>query len=293
MYDNEDSVCGIQYNGEPYYFQKNLQGDIIAIVDKDANTVARYSYDAWGVCTINQDISGCGIAQVNPYRYRGYYYDADTKLYYLQSRYYDAKVGRFVNGDMVEVAIFKQEVLEHNLFGYCSNNAIMNVDYNGYWKEYWGTFNSKQVGSFTLKLDNKRKEIKKKFGWVAWAGTAITTVGAIVGAIFLSPAGGAVLGIGITLCTTGIQMLVDLYPNELDNIANSIRNALKKSKKKILKIYFLWGSHTNQIKITDNVTNKTYKKITIRTNAIQDLVTFAKNSNVKISSRDVKWQYSY
>ncbi|MBR6502780.1 MAG: hypothetical protein IKT42_05000, partial [Clostridia bacterium] len=293
LYDNEDSVCGIEYNGTAYYFLKNLQGDIIAITDSSGEEVARYSYDAWGVCTVTQDISNRDIANINPFRYRSYYFDLDTGLYYLQSRYYDPQVGRFVNGDMVEVAIFKQEVLEHNLFGYCSNNAIMNVDYNGYWKEYWGTFNSKQVGSFTLKLDNKRKEIKKKFGWVAWAGIAIAIVGAIVGAIFLSPAGGAVLGIGITLCTAGIQMLVDLYPNELDNIANSIRNALKKSKKKILKIYFLWGSHTNQIKITDNGTNKTYKKITIRTNAIQDLVTFAKNSNVKISSRDVKWQYSY
>ena len=51
IYDNEDVVCGIQYNGEPYYFQKNLQGDIIAIVDKNVNTVARYSYDAWGNAT--------------------------------------------------------------------------------------------------------------------------------------------------------------------------------------------------------------------------------------------------
>ena len=53
--DNEDSVCGILYNGIPYYFIKNLQGDVIAIVDKDSETVAKYSYDAWGVPTIKQD----------------------------------------------------------------------------------------------------------------------------------------------------------------------------------------------------------------------------------------------
>ena len=88
MYDNEDAVCGIQYNGEPYYFFKNLQGDIIAITDKDAKVVAKYSYDAWGVCTISQDSSDCGIAAVNPFRYRGYYYDIEIGLYYLQSRYY-------------------------------------------------------------------------------------------------------------------------------------------------------------------------------------------------------------
>ncbi len=61
MYDNEDAVCGIQYNGDPYYFFKNLRGDVIAIVNKDAETVAKYSYDAWGVCTISQDNSDCEI----------------------------------------------------------------------------------------------------------------------------------------------------------------------------------------------------------------------------------------
>ena len=76
----------------PYYFIKNLQGDVIAIVDKDAKTVARYSYDAWGVPKIDSDSSGCSIATINPFRYRSYYYDEEIKLYYLQSRYYDACV---------------------------------------------------------------------------------------------------------------------------------------------------------------------------------------------------------
>ena len=65
IYDNEDSVCGIIYNDEPYYFQKNLQGDIVGIVDKDAKVVAKYSYDAWGVCTVTSDNSNVGIANVN------------------------------------------------------------------------------------------------------------------------------------------------------------------------------------------------------------------------------------
>ena len=88
LYDNEDSVCGVIYNGEPYYFFKNLQGDIIAIADKNAQVVAKYSYDAWGVCTVEQDTSAAGIASVNPFRYRGYYFDAEIGMYYLQSRYY-------------------------------------------------------------------------------------------------------------------------------------------------------------------------------------------------------------
>ena len=89
-YDNEDSVCGILYNNVPYYFIKNLQGDIIAIVDKDAQTVARYSYDAWGAVTsavtYTELTNGVNIATINPFRYRGYYYDEEIGLYYLQSR---------------------------------------------------------------------------------------------------------------------------------------------------------------------------------------------------------------
>ena len=109
LYDNEDSVCGIIYNDVPYYFIKNLQGDIIAIVDKDAKTVAHYSYDAWGkiVSITDEEYSDISyidshIANINPFRYRGYYYDEEIGLYYLQSKYYDASVGRFINGDTTD-----------------------------------------------------------------------------------------------------------------------------------------------------------------------------------------------
>ena len=107
LYDNEDGVCGIIHNNIPYYFIKNLQGDVIAIVDKDAQTVARYSYDAWGVCTVTQD--SVGIANVNPFRYRSYYFDEEIGLYYLQSRYYDAGVGRFIKSDIPEMMLLQVE----------------------------------------------------------------------------------------------------------------------------------------------------------------------------------------
>ena len=131
LYDNEDSVCGIVYNNVPYYFIKNLQGDVIAIDDKNAQTVARYAYDAWGVPEVKLDSSDCQIATINPYRYRSYYYDAEIAKYYLQSRYYDASVGRFVSGDDSVFAILFPHVVSHNLFGYCLNAPINLKDYNG------------------------------------------------------------------------------------------------------------------------------------------------------------------
>ena len=97
LYDNEDSVCGIIYNNKSYYFLKNLQGDIIEILDGDTgSTVVRYGYNAWGACNSVQDYSGCNLANINPFRYRGYYYDTEIQKYYLQSRYYDPFVGRFI-----------------------------------------------------------------------------------------------------------------------------------------------------------------------------------------------------
>ena len=129
--DNEDQVCGILYNGTPYYFLKNLQGDIIAIQDSNAQTVARYTYDAWGVCTITEDTTDATIATINPYRYRGYYYDTEIAMYYLQSRYYDPTVGQFMNGDEVKYLISVTNKVQCNLFVYCYNNQVNRIEIEG------------------------------------------------------------------------------------------------------------------------------------------------------------------
>ena len=132
-----NSVCNIIYDGTPHYFIKNLQGDVIALVDDCANLVARYVYDAWGKCTVlnnlGMDISnGIGYpATVNPFRYRGYYLDSETGLYYLQSRYYDPTTGRFVNGDDTSYLYDDGKILGINLYGYCECNPIMYEDPHG------------------------------------------------------------------------------------------------------------------------------------------------------------------
>ena len=132
MYDNKDAVCGIIYNSEPYYFFKNLQGDVIAIADKQAKVVAKYSYDAWGVCTVVEDSSGCDIATVNPFRYRGYYFDEETGLYYLQSRYYDPMVGRFINADSAIIIDASKNSIDSSLFMYCNSSPVNFKDGMGY-----------------------------------------------------------------------------------------------------------------------------------------------------------------
>ena len=139
LYDNEDNVCGILHCDIPYYFLKNLQGDVIAITNQRGETVARYTYDAWGACTISYDATATptveggeaiNIATVNPFRYRSYYFDAETGLYYLQSRYYDPVLGRFINGD--SPAFLGMDGPGFNLFGYCGNSLPHRSDTTGF-----------------------------------------------------------------------------------------------------------------------------------------------------------------
>ena len=129
LYDNEDSVCGIIYNNVPYYFLKNLQGDVIAITNENGGVISRYSYDAWGVPSIVKDDSACSIATINPFRYRSYYFDKEIEMYYLQSRYYNPQLARFVNADAYIST--GQGLLGNNMFAYCGNNPVNQIDPTG------------------------------------------------------------------------------------------------------------------------------------------------------------------
>ncbi len=131
-YDENGLKTGFTYNDTAYYYVYNLQGDVIALLNSAGETVARYDYDPWGKIIAITDGNGVDvssnsahIANINPIRYRGYCYDTDTGLYYLQSRYYDAEVGRFLNADAIIGAN------GYCLFSYCGNNPIMLCDPTG------------------------------------------------------------------------------------------------------------------------------------------------------------------
>ena len=129
-YDESGAPVSFEYNGTTYYYVKNLQGDIIAILNASGDKVVTYTYDAWGNITIAGNL-GETIGIKNPYRYRGYRYDTQTGLYYLQSRYYDPKIGRFINADSVDYLDASGTVLGCNLFAYCENNPVNKDDQNG------------------------------------------------------------------------------------------------------------------------------------------------------------------
>ena len=117
-----NGVLGFYYNNTPYYYLKNLQGDIVGILDANGTQVVSYTYDAWGAPLSVTGTAADTIGQLNPFRYRSYYYDNETGLYYLNSRYYDPETYRFLNADGILGA--NQDVISYNLFAYCSNDPI-------------------------------------------------------------------------------------------------------------------------------------------------------------------------
>ena len=134
LYDASGSPIGMMYSTTSYaegafdvfWFDKNLQGDIVAVYNESGTKVATYTYsDAWGDHSVTYSNGGASTgAQYNPFRYRGYYYDTDLGMYYLQSRYYDANICRFINAD----SALYHSMLGYNMFAYCENNPVNYYD---------------------------------------------------------------------------------------------------------------------------------------------------------------------
>ena len=127
-YYDAEGILGINLNGRLYMFRKNVFGDVTHIFSEGGELVGKYSYTAYGECTIELDVNG--IATLNPIRYRSYYYDEETGLYYLKSRYYDPEVGRFISIDSIDY-VDPDTINGLNLYAYCLNNPVMLTDETG------------------------------------------------------------------------------------------------------------------------------------------------------------------
>ena len=124
---SRQGIEGYEENGERFIYRKNIFGDITAIY-KGVTKVAEYAYDAWGNCKTILNTSGYGSR--NPFRYRGYYWDEDLKMYYLMTRYYNPATGRFINADTPDY-LDPETLGGLNLYTYCNNNPVMRVDPTG------------------------------------------------------------------------------------------------------------------------------------------------------------------
>lgn len=145
LYSPDGQMIGVSRNGYNYYYMRNAQGDVIALYNCYGDINSRYVYDSWGRLLSVTNASGTPItdqthiAHVNPIRYRGYYYDKETGLFYVGSRYYDPEIGRFINADDVDILDGGNDhMLENNLFAYCFNNPVNMTDEDGQWPK-WAT----------------------------------------------------------------------------------------------------------------------------------------------------------
>ena len=126
-----------------YFYRRDALGNVTALLDKDGNTVVKCVYDAWGNHKV-LDADGVEITdmthigRLNPFRYRGYYYCETLRLYYLKSRFYDPVIGRFISPDTIDY-LAPDIINGLNLYAYCNNNPVMNVDPSGHWswKNFW------------------------------------------------------------------------------------------------------------------------------------------------------------
>jgi RHS repeat-associated protein len=133
-YDVDGSLISFTYQGIEYFYIKNIQGDIIKIIDATGVVKVSYQYDAYGNMVIT-DHSSNNLGTINPYRYRGYRYDEESKLYYLQSRYYNPEIQRFISLDDISYLDPSQST-GLNLYAYTGNNPVMFVDPSGNFWDY-------------------------------------------------------------------------------------------------------------------------------------------------------------
>ena len=210
FYDNTGKPYAMQTGGTTYYYVTNLQGDVVALLDASGSTVASYAYDPYG-----KVLSAEGtMAETNPLRYRGYYYDAETGLYYLQSRYYDPATCRFVNADNANLVAANGDFASLNLFAYCGNNPLSREDSNG---GFWVTIGIMAVGGIigaAVSAVSSAVTQQVLTGTVNWKSVGVAAVsGFVSGAVAASPLGivgqqiaGGIIG--------GLSYAVDCYANK-------------------------------------------------------------------------------
>ncbi len=179
IYDDINDLVGFKYNNDLYYYIKNNNDDIIGILDGDYNVIVRYSYDSFGNIISIIDAEGNDvstnhnhIANINPFRYRSYYYDSETGLYYLNQRYYSPKWGRFISPD--NLGISNSTLSGYNLYAYADNNPINNVD------EFGNKSKKKKKKKATKKKKTTTKTKKKSNANSGIVGAIAKTVSQIV-----------------------------------------------------------------------------------------------------------------
>jgi len=232
-YDSDGSATSFSYNGTMYFYVKNLQGDVIRIIDLAGTEVASYVYDAWG--NIKDTNGEPTIREINPIRYRGYVYDTETGLYYLQSRYYDPFAGRFLNADAY-CDTMSGSPLSTNMFAYCENDSINYADYDG----FRITVNVKRTNnSYVLKVKLPWSDISNYFNYRSIAYGIVGLVACFIPEPVVSKALGVAAGIA-SLASAIASTLISNYKKNKSIIFKMSFNYQKVKKAAYFYIINTW-----------------------------------------------------
>ena len=246
FYDESGSPYAFSYKASAtatpvmYYYVTNLQGDVVNILDASGNIKASYTYNAWG-----EILSATGdMADINPLRYRGYYFDSDTGLYYLKARYYDPQLCRFINADGL---LSTTDVIGTNLFAYCLNDPISMADETGNLPFFAITA---AIGAVVGAVVGG--VVAAKSGGNVWAGIGIGAVaGALIGtgvgmatgaalAGSITATTGAVVAGGSalvnTVATGGLGAGATYVANNLSQAANNLSSASQVAANKMQQV---------------------------------------------------------
>ena len=186
IYDDGNQPFAMIYNDGStstlYYYVLNAQGDVIALLNANGTLAASYNYGAWGNYSVHgadgkKTTDATFIGHINPLRYRGYYYDRETRLYYLQSRYYDFANCRFINADTFATTD-ANGFLSANMFAYCENNPIMRVDADG---EIWNVIAGAVIGAGLEVLGQLMTGTR--FADINWGSVAVEGVLGVVSSV--------------------------------------------------------------------------------------------------------------
>jgi RHS repeat-associated protein len=173
-YDSRGQLVSFKLNGTPYFYTRNGQGDITGLIDASGVEVVRYTYDSWGKPVSITDTSSTGVGAKNPYRYRGYRYDHESGLYYLQSRYYDPSIKRFISADIFVST--GQGFSGNNVYAYCGNQPINRSDSGGM---FWET--AFDVVSLGFSIWEVVQNPKDPWAWAGLVGDAIDLLPIVTG----------------------------------------------------------------------------------------------------------------
>ena len=144
LYDGSGQLMAIRYKGADYYYIRDGLMCITGLVDANGGAVVNYRYDSWGkLISITGSMAGT-LGKDNPYRYKGYYYDDETGMYYISVRYYNPEIARFINTDTEDILDISSHLYDKNLYAYCDNNPIMRKDTGG---EFWTIAASALIGA--------------------------------------------------------------------------------------------------------------------------------------------------